>query len=38
VGGGLPRVLSAAGLRETAVHERVRTSTGTYEVLTARAG
>lgn len=38
VGGGLPRVLSAAGLRETTVHERVRTPTGTYEVLTARAG
>ena len=35
VRGGLPEVLSGAGLREVSVRDRLRTPTGTYEVITA---
>jgi cyclopropane fatty-acyl-phospholipid synthase-like methyltransferase len=35
VRGGLPEVLSAAGLRAVKVRDRVNTPTGTYEILTA---
>ena len=35
VRGDLPSVLTAAGLREVAVRDRVRAPTGTYEVITA---
>jgi ubiquinone/menaquinone biosynthesis C-methylase UbiE len=35
VRGGLPAVLTAGGLREVAVRDRVRTPTGTYEIVTA---
>ena len=37
VRGGLPEVLAGAGLRSVTVRDRVRTPTGTYEVVTARA-
>ena len=35
VGGGLPDVLAGAGLRDVAVHDRLRTPTGSYEIITA---
>ena len=35
VRGGLPEVLSAAGLRAVEVRDRVNTPTGTYEIVTA---
>ena len=34
VRGGLPEVLTAAGLQEVAVRDRVRTPTGSYEIIT----
>jgi hypothetical protein len=37
VRGGLPQVLAGAGLRTVAVRDRVRTPTGTYEIVTAAA-
>jgi hypothetical protein len=39
VAGRLPDVLSAAGLRDVVVTDRIRTPTGTMEIITAtRAG
>jgi ubiquinone/menaquinone biosynthesis C-methylase UbiE len=35
VRGGLPAVLTGAGFREVTVRDRVRTVTGTYEIVTA---
>ena len=35
VRGGLPHVLADAGLREVSVRDRMRTPTGSYEVMTA---
>ena len=35
VRGDLPEVLAGAGLRAVSVRDRVRTPTGTYEVMTA---
>ena len=35
VRGELPQVLSEAGLRDVAVRDRLRTPTGTYEIMTA---
>lgn len=37
VGGGLPGVLTAAGWEEVRTRDRIRTPTGTYELLTATA-
>jgi SAM-dependent methyltransferase len=34
VRGDLPEVLAQAGLREVTVHERIRTPTGSYEIIT----
>ena len=36
--GELPEVLGSAGLGPVTVHERLRTATGTYEVMTAAPG
>ena len=38
VRGGLPAVLSDAGLREVTVRERIRTPTGSYELMTGARG
>lgn len=38
VRGELPEVLRGAGLRDVAVHDRMRKPTGTYEVMTASSG
>jgi hypothetical protein len=35
VRGDLPDVLAGAGLEAVTVHDRVRTPTGSYEILTA---
>jgi hypothetical protein len=35
VRGGLPDVLAGAGLRAVTVQDRMRSPTGTYEVMTA---
>jgi hypothetical protein len=35
VRGGLPGVLAEAGLEAVAVRDRIRTPTGTYEIVTA---
>jgi ubiquinone/menaquinone biosynthesis C-methylase UbiE len=37
VRGELPDVLAGAGLESVTVHDRVRTPTGSYEIITARA-
>jgi hypothetical protein len=36
VRGRLPEVLAEAGLREVDVRERIRTPTGTYEIITGK--
>jgi ubiquinone/menaquinone biosynthesis C-methylase UbiE len=38
VRGGLPDVMAGAGFREIATRDRMRTPTGTYEILTAKRG
>lgn len=38
VRGDLPEVLAGAGLEDVTVHDRVRTPTGTYEVMSATRG
>jgi hypothetical protein len=35
VRGELPDVLTGAGLRAVTIHDRVRTPTGSYEIITA---
>ena len=35
VRGELPQVLAGAGLRDVSVRDRMRTPTGTYEIVTA---